>query len=43
MLTQVDQMIQEAAVKLKTLGDLETVKEKEMVIGLGIEYPGSAY
>jgi PAS domain S-box-containing protein len=41
MLTLVDQMIQEAAVKLKTLGDLETVQEKEMIIGLGIEYPGS--
>jgi hypothetical protein len=42
MLTRVDGMIQEAAAKLKSLGDLETVKEKEMVIGLGIEYPESA-
>jgi PAS domain S-box-containing protein len=42
MLTHVDGMIQEAAAKLKSLGDLETVKEKEMVIGLGIEYPESA-
>ena len=42
MLTLVDRVIQEAAVKLKTLGDLETVKEKEMAIGLGIDYPGSA-
>src|SRR5258705_8618847 len=33
----VDQVIQEAAVKLKTLGNLETVKEKEMTIGLGID------
>ena len=39
LLTLVDRMIQEAAVKLKTLGDLETVAEKEMAIGLGIEYP----
>jgi PAS domain S-box-containing protein len=38
MLTLVDRMIQEAAVKLKTLGDLETVTEKEMAIGLGIDY-----
>jgi PAS domain S-box-containing protein len=37
----VDRVIQEAAVKLKTLGDLETVKEREMSIGLGIDYPGS--
>ena len=41
MLTLVDRMIQEAAVKLKTLGDLETVKEKEMAIGPGIDYPSS--
>jgi PAS domain S-box-containing protein len=42
MLTLVDRMIQEAAVKLKALGDLETIKEKEMVMGMGIDYPGSA-
>ena len=41
VLTLVDRVILEAAVKLKTLGDLETVKEKEMAIGLGIDYPGS--
>jgi len=41
MLTLIDQMIQEASVKLKALGDLETVKEKEMAVGPGIEYPGS--
>jgi hypothetical protein len=41
MVTLVDRMIQEAAVKLKTLGDLETVNEKEMATGLGIDYPGS--
>jgi hypothetical protein len=27
---------------LKALGDLETVNEKEMAVGLGIDYPGSA-
>jgi PAS domain S-box-containing protein len=42
MVTLVDRMVQEAAVKLKTLGDLETLTEKEMAIGTGIEYPGSA-
>ena len=41
MLTHVDGMIREAAAKLKSLGDLETVREKEMVIGLGIDYPDS--
>ena len=41
MLTLFDQIIQEASGKLKTLGDLETVNEKEMAVGLGIEYPGS--
>ena len=40
-LTLVDRMIQEASVKLKTLGDLETITEKEMALGLGIDYPGS--
>jgi PAS domain S-box-containing protein len=43
LLTLVDQMIQEAGVKLKTLGDLETVNEKEMAIGLGIDYPGAGF
>jgi hypothetical protein len=38
---QVGRAIQEAAVKLKALGDLETITEKEMSIGLGIDYPGS--
>jgi hypothetical protein len=42
MLTLVDGMIEEAPVKLKALGDLESVKEKEMVTGVGIDYPGSA-
>jgi hypothetical protein len=41
MLSLVDRIVQEAAVKLKALGDLETVEEKEMSIGQGIEYPGS--
>jgi PAS domain S-box-containing protein len=40
-LTLVDRMIQQAAARLKSLGDLETVREKEMVIGLGIVYPDS--
>jgi sigma-B regulation protein RsbU (phosphoserine phosphatase) len=43
MLTLVDRMIEEAALKLRTLGDLETVKEREMTIGLGIDYPGSEF
>ena len=42
MLTLIDQMIQEASVKLRALGDLETVKEREMAVGLGIDYPGSS-
>jgi len=37
----VDQVIREAAVKLNTLGNLETVREKEMAVGLGIDYPGA--
>jgi hypothetical protein len=41
LLTLVDRLIEEAGVKLRALGDLETVKEKEMTIGLGIDYPGS--
>jgi PAS domain S-box-containing protein len=41
MVTLIDQMIEEASGKLKALGDLETVNEKEMAVGLGIEYPGS--
>ena len=41
LLALVDQMVQEAGVKLKTLGDLETVTEKEMAVGMGIDYPGA--
>ena len=41
MLSLVERIVQETAAKLKALGDLETVKEKEMSIGQGIEYPGS--
>ena len=41
VLDLVDRTIQEAAVKLKALGDLETVTEKEMRLGPGIDYPGS--
>jgi hypothetical protein len=29
--------------KLKVLGDLETVTEKEMVVGTGIDYPGATF
>ena len=36
-----DEAIRECAAKLKALGDLETVTEKEMVLGPGIDYPGS--
>jgi hypothetical protein len=43
LLTLVDQMVQEAGVKLKTLGDLETVTEKEMAVGMGIDYPGAGF
>jgi PAS domain S-box-containing protein len=42
MLMVVDRMIEEAAAKLKALGDLETVQEKEMAVGPGIDYPSSA-
>ncbi|MEO8256262.1 MAG: PAS domain S-box protein [Acidobacteriota bacterium] len=41
--TLIDQVIREAATKLKALGNLETVKEKEMVIGQGIDYPGASF
>jgi PAS domain S-box-containing protein len=41
LLTLVDQMVHEAGAKLKTLGDLEAVNEKEMAIGTGIDYPGA--
>ncbi len=41
MLELVDRAIQEAAVKLKALGELETVTERKMGIGSGIDYPGS--
>jgi hypothetical protein len=41
MLAVVDRIIQEASKKLKTLGDLETIAERDMVMGPGIDYPGS--
>jgi PAS domain S-box-containing protein len=41
MQTLADQVIQEAAVKLRALGNLETVEEREMAIGPGIDYPGA--
>jgi PAS domain S-box-containing protein len=40
-LTLFDRLIQEAATELKVLGDLQTIREKEMVIGRGIEYQSS--
>jgi PAS domain S-box-containing protein len=42
MQTLLDQVIQEAAVKLTMLSNLETVTEKKMAIGMGIDYPGVA-
>jgi PAS domain S-box-containing protein len=43
VLELVDGMIADASVKLRTLAELETVSEKEMVIGLGIDYPGAQF
>ncbi|MEP7305830.1 MAG: PAS domain S-box protein [Acidobacteriota bacterium] len=43
LLTLVDRIVQEAGVKLQMLGDLETVSEKEMAIGTGIDYPGGGF
>jgi PAS domain S-box-containing protein len=40
-ITLIEGLIKEAADKLKALGDLETVTEKEMAIGQGSDYPGS--
>ena len=40
-LTLFDRLIQETATELKVLGDLQTIREKEMVIGRGIEYQSS--
>jgi PAS domain S-box-containing protein len=37
----IDRLIRDAAAKLKALGNLETVHEKEMAMGSGIDYPGS--
>lgn len=36
-----DAAIADATAKLRALGNLQTVQEKEMATGLGIEYPGS--
>jgi DNA-binding NtrC family response regulator len=38
-LTLFDKMIADAAGKLRTLGDLETITERELEIGTGIDYP----
>ena len=40
-LTLFDRLIQDTATELKVLGDLQTIREKEMVIGRGIEYQSS--
>jgi PAS domain S-box-containing protein len=40
-LTLIERLIKETADELKALGDLETVTEKDMAIGQGIDYPGS--
>jgi DNA-binding NtrC family response regulator len=42
ILTLFDRMIEEATVKLAALADLQTVNEKEMAIGVGIDYPESS-
>ncbi len=36
-----DSMIEEGSAKLKRLAEVETVNERAMAIGMGIEYPGS--
>ena len=41
MVTLFDEMIADASEKLRALGNLEKVTEKQMSIGVGIEYPGS--
>jgi PAS domain S-box-containing protein len=41
VLALVDGMIADASGRLKTLGDLEIVTEKQMAIGMGIDYPGA--
>lgn len=38
---QINKLVQETAQQLKLLADLDTIKEKNMAIGVGIEYPGS--
>ena len=36
-----DSLIQDTAAELRVLGNLQTIKEKEMAIGTGIDYPHS--
>ena len=36
-----DRLIEESAAELRVLGDLETVREKQMAVGIGIDYPRS--
>lgn len=41
-LTLFDGMMDDAALKLRMLADVPSVREKELAIGLGIEYPGTS-
>lgn len=41
ILALIDGMVAEAALKLRMLGELETVSERAMAIGEGIDYPGA--
>jgi hypothetical protein len=34
-----DGIVAETAAKLKAIGDLETVRETPMTVGMGIDYP----
>jgi PAS domain S-box-containing protein len=37
-----DRLIREAATELQALGNLEHIREKDMIVGPGIDYPGSS-
>jgi hypothetical protein len=39
-LDQLDEVTQQTYLKLKALGDVESVQEKPLAAGLGIDYPG---
>lgn len=36
-----EELIQDTSQKLKALGDLESIVEKSLAVGIGIEYPGN--